>query len=139
MRPIYETQDDRDREALVAKKVGDAFKCSMGKLQPRDAFDFAAMRGDKIVGFVEIKVRANPMGQYSTYMISMTKLATAHAIFAATKTPCILAVQWTDALGYIDMNAVDVTLKMGGRSDRNDPRDIEPVCHIDISGFTLIR
>jgi len=138
MRPIYETQDDRDREALVAKKVGDAFNCSMGKLQPRDAFDFAAMRGDKIVGFVEIKVRANPMGQYSTYMISMTKLATAHAIFAATKTPCILAVQWTDALGYIDMNAVDVTLKMGGRSDRNDPRDIEPVCHIDIAAFKLI-
>lgn len=139
MRPIYETQADRGREALVARRMADAFGCSMRKLQPRDAFDFAAMRGDRIVGFVEIKVRANPMGQYSTYMISMTKLATAHAIFSATKTPCVLAVQWTDALGYIKMNGIDVTLKMGGRSDRNDPQDTEPVCHIDISGFTLIR
>lgn len=138
MRPIYETQEDLSREAKVAKRLGQVWECSMRKLQPRDAFDYAAMRGDEVVGFVEIKNRRNLMGQYSTYMISMTKLATAHSIFCATYVPCVLVVQWSDCMGWISLSHAEGVLKMGGRSDRNDPGDIEPVFHIDISKFKVL-
>lgn len=138
MRPIYETQGDLSREAGVAHHIGNAWGCSMQKLQPRDAFDYAAMRGDEIVGFVEIKNRTNPMGRYPTYMISMTKLATAQSIYLATYVPCVLVVKWSDCIGWISLNNAEVVLKMGGRSDRNDPQDTEPVCHIDMSRFRIV-
>ena len=139
MRPVYETEGDRSRESAVARKIETAFRCSMSKLQPRDRFDYACIRGDDIVAFAEIKVRKNPMHQYDTYMVSMTKIVHANMIHSAVRLPCILFVQWLDALGYIPMNRCDVSLRMGGRSDRNDPLDIEPVCHIDISRFRIVR
>ena len=48
----------------------------------------------------------------------------------------ILAVKWTDAQGWIDLTkVVPIRTEVGGRIDRNDPKDQEQVYHYPISRF----
>jgi hypothetical protein len=108
------------------------------KLQVRDAFDYAATRGKNITAFVEVKTRTNPMHKYPTYMISMTKVMNANAVFMSTGTPSLLVVKWTDCMGWVQLNQNKFTLEIGGRRDRHDAQDIEPVCHISIDLFKVI-
>jgi hypothetical protein len=138
MRPIYETSHDLANEASVADVLSFAWKCDMVKLQVRDAFDYAALKGKNITAFIEVKARTNPMHKYPTYMVSMTKVINANAVFIATGTPSLLVVKWTDCIGWVKLNQNNFPLKIGGRKDRNDSQDIEPVCHIAINLFKVI-
>jgi len=135
MRPIYETKEDLAKEASLGSLISKRWRCTMQKLQPRDHFDYAAVREGRVVAFIEIKNRTNKMSQYSTYMISMTKVINATMTTIATGIPCFLVVRWIDKTGYINIGNVDTTVTMGGRVDRSDPQDVEPVCHIDIRDF----
>jgi hypothetical protein len=108
------------------------------KAAGRDAFDYAATRGKNITAFVEVKTRTNPMHKYPTYMISMTKVMNANAVFMSTGTPSLLVVKWTDCMGWVQLNQNKFTLEIGGRRDRHDAQDIEPVCHISIDLFKVI-
>ena len=138
MRPIYETPHDLANEASVADVLSSAWNCEMIKLQVRDAFDYAATRGRNITAFVEIKARTNPMRRYPTYMISMTKVMSANTIFMSTGTPSFLVVRWTDCMGWVQLNQNKFPLEIGGRKDRRDAQDIEPVCHININLFRTL-
>ena len=138
MRPIYETPHDLANEASVADVLSSAWNCESTKLQVRDAFDYAATRGKNITAFVEVKTRTNPMHKYPTYMISMTKVMNANAVFMSTGTPSLLVVKWTDCMGWVQLNQNKFTLEIGGRRDRHDAQDIEPVCHISIDLFKVI-
>ena len=138
MRPIYETENDLRNERSLSDVVSKKWRCELQKLQPRDSFDYAAIRDGRVVAFVEMKNRTNEFSKYDTYMISMTKLLHARNIREATEIPCILAVKWTDAIGWVKLNNVKSYVTMGGRFDRGDPQDVEPVCHINIKDFVLI-
>ena len=138
MRPIYETEKDLVNERSLSDVVSKKWKCTLQKLQPRDPFDYAAVRSKEVVAFVEMKNRTNSFGKYDTYMISMTKLVHARSINQATSLPCILAVRWTDLIGWVRLDNVTTQVTMGGRFDRNDPQDIEPVCHISMKDFIII-
>jgi hypothetical protein len=107
----------------------------MQKLQPRDRFDYAAVRSGKVMSFIEMKTRTNPMMKYPTYMISMTKVINAKITNMATGIPCFLIVKWSDYAGYVSIDNIETTVTMGGRTDRSDPQDVEPVCHINLSYF----
>lgn len=135
MRPIYETKEDLEKEASLGSIISRRWKCRMQKLQPRDPFDYAAVRDGKISAFIEIKNRTNRMLQYPTYMISMTKVVNATMTTISTGLPCFLVVRWIDKIGYINIGNVETFVTMGGRIDRSDPQDVEPVCHIDIRTF----
>lgn len=135
MRPIYETKEDLEKEASLGSIISRRWKCRMQKLQPRDPFDYAAVRDGKISAFIEIKNRTNKMLQYPTYMISMTKVVNATMTTISTGLPCFLVVRWIDKIGYINIGNVETFVTMGGRIDRSDPQDVEPVCHIDIRTF----
>lgn len=139
MRPIYETEEDLAKEASLGSIIARHWKCRMQKLQPRDHFDYAAIRDGKVSAFIEIKNRTNKMSQYPTYMISMTKVINATMTTIATGIPCFLVVRWIDKTGYVNIGNIDTTVTMGGRTDRSDPQDVEPVCHIDIGEFKRFR
>ena len=138
MRPIYETDEDLKKEKSLSDMISKSWRCELQKLQPRDPFDYAAVRDGKVVAFVEMKNRTNEYGRYDTYMISMTKLMHAKNIKEATDIPSILAVKWTDSVGWVKLNNITTHVTMGGRFDRNDPQDVEPVCHIDMKDFVMI-
>jgi len=138
MRPIYETEKDLKNERSLADILCKKWRCKLQKLQPRDSFDYAAIRDGKVIAFIEMKNRNNEIGKYDTYMISMSKLLHAHNVRNVTDIVCVLAVRWTDAIGWVMFDRKRSHVTMGGRFDRGDPQDVEPVCHIKIKDFHLL-
>ena len=67
-------------------------------------------------------------------MMSMSKLVAA-AGDRKIGINCILLVQWADSMGGVQMSNEYWSVRVGGRKDRNDWQDIEPVTHIPISEF----
>jgi|TARA_R110000796_G_scaffold26400_3_gene73488 hypothetical protein len=99
--------------------------------------DYAMYRNDNLVGFSEVKCRTNSVQDYKTYIISLSKVMSARRLSSVTSTKSLLIVSWSDAIGWIDFFS-DFKVKQGGRSDRNDWQDQEPVCHFDIKDFKII-
>jgi hypothetical protein len=139
MRPTYETEADRGREADFSKILCQSFGCTLHKLPIRYGLDFVAVKDGRTIGFMETKVRTNPVGKYPTYMISAGKFMSADALTRATGLPCRLAVMWADAWGHTKLVMTpEIVVSLGGRRDRGDEQDIEPVHLIPISSFEII-
>lgn len=136
-RPIYETASDLSRQDAVAQALRGALQCDLDVSAPLSPVDYVARREGRLVGLVEVKVRASPMRRYPTYVVSLAKLATMQALAAVAGVPAIIAVGWSDAVGWARPDDVtDVTV--GGRTDRSDRRDVELVGHIPISKFRVV-
>ena len=138
-RPIYEKSSDRSAEEIAIKKFINSFdpEVEFFKLPIQYKMDFALVRNGQITALVEVKSRKNKKNAYPTYMISMSKLTSA-ASYKAIGINCILLIQWSDQIGWIQMNHKEWTFKVGGRKDRNDWQDIEPVGHISVKNFKEI-
>lgn len=84
---------------------------------------------------LEVKCRTIPMGTYTTYILSEAKFLKLQE-WCQNGFRAGLAVRWTDALGLCAITAKDqFKTRMGGRKDRNDPRDQEMMVEIPISRF----
>jgi len=140
MRPLYETQQDRDNELALSKIIEKEFKCVLHKMPIKLSLDYMATRNDSAVAFIEARQRKTPMFQYPTYMISLYKVMMASTLTQATGLPCFLAVQWSDAAGICKLPAdySEQDVQMGGTMRRNDPQDIEPMVYFNLSNFRVI-
>jgi hypothetical protein len=134
-RPFYETSADRGHESRITGRISQKFKCTFEKLPIKMGMDYAAVRNGKAVAFLEIKRRNVSSCMYPTYMISVHKLMMAKSLSELTALPCYLFVEWTDRTGFIKLPPPNMTIRIGGRSDRNDADDIEPVSHFPIGDF----
>ena len=146
MRPINETAANRVKEdAVVAefvehlsKRVSDlvVWRADRKYLSRLDAI----LQSNNKLLFVEVKIRTTPMNAYKTYLVSSAKMENLQAAAAGHK--AALLVRWTDAMAvyYVQPQGVpaDVRVQMGGRRDRGQTNDIEPVWHIPISKFKRI-
>ena len=135
-RPTYENAVDRSAETMAIRKFIDSFgdEVDFIKLPMQYKMDFALTRGGVITALVEVKCRKNNKHAYPTYMISMSKLVAA-AGYSSIGINCILLVQWADSMGWVQMAGDDWKVRVGGRKDRNDWQDIEPVTHIPVGEF----
>lgn len=137
-RPTYESAGDRRNQRHVLSKLERAFQLRIdtpwGEFSIYDGmFDL----GDGQQGIVEVKVRKNERRKYPTYMLSKKKY---DALIELTETGFIgamLAVQWTDQLGVVAIPTAH-SAGHGGRYDRNDPADQEPVVLIPVKDFKRI-
>lgn len=137
-RPLYETQSDVLRETDFSLIISKKFNCTLSKLPMRYGLDFTAMRDGRAVSFIETKVRTNAVSAYSTYMLSVGKFTHADALTRSTGLPCFLCVMWSDAWGYTPLRAnPGFEVAFGGRSDRGDAQDMEPVFLIPMSSFVI--
>tara|TARA_R100000935_G_scaffold15927_1_gene31799 strand:- start:42 stop:482 length:441 start_codon:yes stop_codon:yes gene_type:complete len=140
-RPTYETSEDLNKETLAIKKFIASFgrkgSVNFAKLPMQYKMDFCLIDNGKIRTFVEVKCRTNKKTAYSTYIISMSKVVAAKS-YSDIGINCILLVQWADQMGWIDMLNNKWDAKIGGRKDRGDWQDIEPVVHIPISEFNIV-
>ena len=136
IRPVYESDADRSNQAGVIAKLERAF--GLTATAPKDPFApyDAVFRRQPRPYVVEIKVRRNTREKYPTYMLSERKYNDLCAVHAQGA-DVLLAVQWTDQLGTVQV-PVEHTLGTGGRYDRGDSRDVERVVHIPISSFTTV-
>lgn len=136
-RPLYESQADRTNEQEVATDLFRYWRCTAAKLPIRYEVDYALCRNGQIMAWAEIKCRTTPRGLYPTYMVSLGKVLAGLELQKRTNLPFLLVVRWSDSLGWISgPTAREVTF--GGRRDRADAADIEPMVHIPINQFALL-
>lgn len=139
-RPVYETEQNLSQEQAVALTISKAWDIGVRKLKKLYPFDWAFIYEGEVTGFLEIKCRTNASADYADYMISADKIRWACSMISAFDCRCILAVQWTDRLGAHNINPeqFNYVLEMGGRNDRGDDQDIEPVVKIPLKWFKTI-
>ena len=87
-----------------------------------------------------MKCRTNPKDKYPTYMLSLDKWLAGMNMHLFGGLPFVLVVQWSDCIGFLKcVNAIKhITIDMGGRKDRNDSQDIEPVVYIPTNLFKVV-
>jgi hypothetical protein len=134
MRTLYETVDDLRSEKNVISYVSQCWNVAYYKLPMSYKIDYAMYRDDILMGFAEVKCRTHKFGTFPTYIISLGKVMEARKLARETETNSILIVSWTDKIGYMDFFSHH-QIKQGGRSDRNDWQDQEPMCHFDLKHF----
>ena len=137
MRVLYETVDNLRSEKNVIGYVSGRWNVASFKLPMSYKLDYAMYRNEKLVGFAEVKCRTHNFGAFPTYIISLAKVLEARRLGKETNTTPILLVSWLDVLAYLDFFS-PFTIKQGGRSDRNDWQDQEPMCHFDLKHFKFI-
>ena len=143
MRPIYENANDLRSEKNLISHVSDCWNVVSYKLPMSYKIDYAMYRIDtgtsnssseNLVGFAEVKCRTHKFGTFPTYIISLAKVMEARRLARETDTRSILIVSWTDKIGFLDFFSHH-QIRHGGRADRNDWQDQEPVCHFDLKHF----
>lgn len=139
VRPLYETQEDLNRETSVIKYIEKIASCQARKLPIRYFVDYCLMRDNEIIAFVEIKVRNNKHNLYSTFMISLAKWVEGKSLSKYTNTPFFFIIKFTDCIKFFDLNFVTPTFGWGGRKDRKDSQDMEPVVFIKLADFQPIQ
>ena len=139
LRPLYETVDDRVREGSFVDELCGVWKCEARKLPIHYKLDFALLQGGVIRAFLETKIRNYTKDHFGAYMISMAKVLAAREYSVFARVPSLLAVRWTDGSGVIALNSMkDYELGFGGRGDRGDAQDMEPVVYIPIESFRKV-
>jgi hypothetical protein len=113
------------------------------KLQLPYCFDFAAMRGGRIVSWVEVKCRTQESTTYPTLMVSAHKWVEGISYAKTTGLPFVLVVEFEDCIKYFKHDVGDPTdsihLEWGGRTRTpRDRFDAEPVVHIPMELFKPI-
>lgn len=136
MRPLYETQEDLDREREAIISLCGKTDSRPVKLPISAHADYMMVRDNEAKAVVEVKCRKNNRLAYDTYMISKHKYEGLLSWASYGLTP-ILLVRWADYIGYIKLPCQH-EIATGGRTDRGDAQDVEPVVHIKTTDFTLI-
>ena len=138
-RPLYENDETLWREYEAAQEVEKWSGATLKKIPIRYGLDYGIVREGEIVAFAELKCRTNRKDDFDSYMISLGKIQSARSLAETTGLDTFLFVFWKDASGWLDFKTVPFWLQFGGRVDRNDPQDIEPMCHIPMSSFKELR
>lgn len=129
-RPLYETPGDRDRERQVVDAVFGPYGLRAEKMPRAYELDFAVLRGLQVMGMAEVKVRSRA---YDTLMLSWHKaLALREAARAGLIAWIVVALPegiYTQRVGADD----PIDLRWGGRTDRQDWQDMEPVAHFPMA------
>ena len=139
-RPTYETKADLEVEKVVASQLKAEFGLDCRKLPVSYRIDWAVFKGKKLVGFMELKARKVAKNKYPTLILSLSKLMAGCELASKTNTIFWLGVKWSDTFGVCRITSPFGNIEMGGRIDRNDSADIEPVVHLPIEDFKeLVR
>tara|TARA_R100000329_G_scaffold151389_2_gene147308 strand:+ start:873 stop:1310 length:438 start_codon:yes stop_codon:yes gene_type:complete len=136
-----ETKYDLSNEEAIIKKASACWNVDYHKLPIQYKLDYALTAKsycNKIKAFCEVKKRNNNILDYGSYIISLAKIQAGRELAKITNTTSILIVQWNDMLGYVDFN-VDFDCIIGGRFDRNDWQDKEPLAEIHIKKFKKLN
>jgi hypothetical protein len=136
VRPLYESNEDLDREWTAVFEFCEYSKTFPVKLPIGARADYLLCRKRDAVAVVEVKCRKNKRHTYPTYMLSKSKYD-ALCEYTEMGLHAVLLVRWEDDIGYVSIPA-EHEVATGGRTDRNDPLDVEKVVLIDINKFKLI-
>ena len=139
MRPTYETDADLANEVEIKEILSDQWKVAFHKMPRSYNIDWLLVDADGMAkAFVELKCRSNPSTQYPTLMLSLHKWMHGKELAREINGVFLVVVRWTDGLFYCIPQECEVTFGVGGRTDRGDDQDVEPVVHIPVSCFKQV-
>ena len=123
MRPTYETEADRKREREVIEVIAAMGNMRADKLKEYSAVDFALIRGTKVWGVAEVKVRDK---LYPQMMLSLHKVQALRNYAAlGLEARVVYATPQGIYVKKIGPESIDGWIGIGGRKDRGDPDDQE--------------
>ena len=132
-RPMYEDESDLAKERAVVRTLSETLGCTFRKLPLSYGLDYALIKDDRIVTILEIKCRDNSSQMYDTIMVSLLKRMKALEIRKAANVTTQLVIGYTDGVYMIDFAEKPDLVSVGGRKDRGDSADIEPVVHYNVA------
>ena len=133
-----ETEKNLEDERLVAKLIEAEWKVIVKKLPRLYHLDFVLLNKKKeIRGFAEIKIRDNKQLEYAEYMIGLSKVLQAKKLTEFTGQTSVVIVRWTDFTGWISLREYK-RIGWGGRTDRDDFQDLEPMAFFTASAFKAL-
>ena len=121
MRPTYETEHDREREAEVGRYLSSAWDCQLFKLKPYYGMDFAVFVGGIMRGVMEIKCRnytSEALAGMGGLILSAHKWQTASHWHSVHRMSFALAVRLADGLFVFDVPAANNSPRFGARISR---------------------
>lgn len=139
-RPVYETSRTMEAERQTIERVSKAWDVKFSKMPKFYRVDWAAVNPQgKVIGWAECKRRHTGKDSYKTFIISLGKALAGLELYEQTGIPFLIIVEWNDGLGYYKLKEIDsASIEVGGRFDRGDAQDIEPLLHIPITKFTFL-
>jgi hypothetical protein len=139
MRPIYETDFDRDREFETINSVSMEWGVSFCRTPVRYPCDAVLLKDGHVIGWAEVKNRDCYRDTYPTYLISVSKVIDLLNYEEKTGFPAVIIVGWNDIIGHIEVKRIPYCkIGMGGRMDRGDWQDQEPCFMVPIHMFKFI-
>jgi hypothetical protein len=141
-RPFYESESDRSNEAQVAALISEAWRCEVVKIKRAYVVDYALMTDRRCRALCEIKVRSYSMealARMGGFMLSLHKYTHARALAAAARVLFVIVVHADDEVWWHGADGQHDGVTIGGRMDRNDAQDIEPVVMLRPERFQRIR
>ena len=137
-RPLYETSADFKNEQEIISDFEVAWKCKALKLPRAYSLDFALEKAGSIFAFAEVKDRPRYSWQkfieLGGYNMSLHKWVAAKNFSLSMGLPFVLIVRASGETRYIRVNGVNTLnarIIWGGRRDRADSQDVEPMVQID--------
>lgn len=142
MRQLYETDKNRESEKQIVDLICELWDITVVKLPISYGLDYAMLdnrKNSKVRGFLEVKKRSPTKSHFSLYMISLGKVMKARELTQVSGLPSLLVVQWEDASGWINFADPLEGVGFGGRNDRSDWQDQEPVAFMKTHNFKPIE
>lgn len=138
-RRSYETEENLVKEREIADFIQSVWHMSLIKNPKSYRIDFGVMKGGRIRGWVEVKERKINLFTYPTVILSLAKWMQGRRLALETGTRFFFVIQVIDG-SILCSEETSATRKVnyGGRRDRNDSEDIEPVVHIPIADFRVL-
>lgn len=128
-RPVYESDRDLSEEAKAIEILCRRGGLVASKLPMRYEVDYLILQRGGMYGWAEVKVRPG-VERHHTFMLSCAKVMAGRRLAEVFGGRFIVAVRRTDDLMVLDaLSHRPAFVAMGGRTDRGDDQDIEPVAH----------
>jgi hypothetical protein len=142
-RPIYESKEDLVNENNMKSILEAKWNCELNKCPIKYNVEWFAQRGKDYVAFVEFKHRQTlSIDKYPRYMMSLDKWLRAQQLSKEVKVPFIMVITFAEGTyhGVFHHDDVhDTRYMFGGRYDRGDAQDVEPMVLLPLKIFKKIE
>jgi hypothetical protein len=141
-RPVYEQDEDVSNQAFVASELEQAWRVDLFPMPKLCPVDFLAhRRGSTVFKLIEVKCRKNHSSKYPSLILSKAKVDCAEQLARTLGMQFVLVVRWTDGIFCRPVSRehlIAMPVAIGGRVDRADRGDVEPVFHFPVASFKKI-
>lgn len=139
--PIFKTREDDSNEHKVAEIVEKHWGCDLISLGALAPIDWCAIRGDRLVGVIELKTRTHNSSKFSTVFLNFRKWLALTLAEVGLGVPAIFIVQFTDTLKWIRVSVVSTNeVRVTGCNRIVKSRnDIEPVIEVVVADMKSFK